>query len=162
MLGDMSLDALHVRLGGAEDGRAAAAPSFVSIHAKVRGARPLSFAAAASPHDQEAGMDAGADVSIAQPMSECDQTITFPDPSGTVITTASLPNPLVSDNSFSLSADTLLVTAEEGLWLGTEARKQEAREAGREEARGWGREHNKRGFVFLDSLPVPAQTTKWW
>jgi hypothetical protein len=87
------------------------APDYVSILAKVRGSLPLSFdchlpsPVAHGSTDEAEGSTRHVCLSIQRLLSEHDNTVTLPDTSGTVITSANLPNPLVSNDKFTLSAD---------------------------------------------------------
>ncbi len=101
------------------------APDYVSILAKVKGSLPLSFhchlpfPVAHGSTDEAEGSTRHVCLSIQRLLSEHDNTVTLPDTSGTVITSANLPNPLVSNDKFTFSADVLVVNAEEDVWVGT-------------------------------------------
>jgi hypothetical protein len=153
--GDLAVDAEHVQVGW-EDG-VNSAPDYVSILAKVRGSLPLSFdcnlpsSVRHGSTDEAEGSTRHVCLSIQRLLSEHDNTITLPDTSGTVITSANLPNPLVANDKFTLSADVLVVNAEEGVWVGTPPyRPNVMAQTQLESMLG-----NTGCFVFTDSLPQP-------
>ena len=82
-------------------------------------------------------------LSIARPLSEAVNTISLPDSSGTVITTGNMPNPLVAEEEFRVSADAVVVSTAGSVLLGSPQD-----DAARLSA-------HTGVFLFQDSLPMP-------
>jgi len=102
--GDVHMDVAHVEVGS----RVSDEASYLSLHARLSGAYPLSFDCDLSPMPDATSQPNTKTrprvcLSIHRPLSETQNTISFPDTSGTIITTDNLPNPLVSDSSYTLS-----------------------------------------------------------
>ena len=118
------------------------------MHSRLSGQYPLSFDCDMPGAEQEQGQERHVCLAIERPLSAAHNTITLPDTSGTVVTTANLPNPLVTDNTYAVSADVLLVTASKALSLGSHAEDGEA-------VRG----RHGGCLVLVDSLPLPRASS---
>ena len=116
--------------------------SYLSIHARLVGSLIFNCDA---PADEEEGMQGPAAgppkacLSLERSQSEGDNVMLLPDTSGTVLTTGNLPNPVVTQGTYSLSADTILVSGAQGVQVG----------------RVWEAEtpNHVSSFVFTDALP---------
>ena len=116
--GDVQFDAPNVKVGS----DSSLQPSYLSIHSSLSGYFPLSFDCDLPPRTEvgreEEREDGHVCLSLGRPLTEAINTIAFPDTSGTVVTTGNLPNPLISDGHYSISADSLRLSARYGVLLG--------------------------------------------
>jgi hypothetical protein len=117
--------------------------SYLSIHARLAGSLIFDCDASADEEEGTRGPAAGpptACLSLERSQSEGDNVMLLPDASGTVLTTGNLPNTVVTQGTYSLSADTLLVSGAQGLEVG----------------RVWEAEtsNHASSFVFTDALPL--------
>ena len=148
--GDVDVRSASIELGNS----GASTPSFVNILARLAGDYPLSFDCDLPARASRSGGVGGnrarggegegrVCLSIARPLSEAVNTISLPDSSGTVITTGNMPNPLVAEEEFRVSADAVVVSTAGSVLLGSPQD-----DAARLSA-------HTGVFLFQDSLPMP-------
>ncbi|EKX42705.1 hypothetical protein GUITHDRAFT_111377 [Guillardia theta CCMP2712] len=105
----------------------------LELNSNILGKFPLSF---------DCGMNLNGEqqpcLTFEMPTSSSSSTITFPDSSGVVITSGNLPNPLVTDSSFSLHTDSLVASSSSSIFIGLDA----------------GNPVHPGSFLFVDSLPA--------